>query len=515
MKTGTGLNSYTGSNTYAKHIKHIDFIRSTKGLFRGHSRRMLHSVLRTWHTAVERVATSWSNLSLAGQFIVAAMTVMVCTMTIYGLWLDERIKSGVVHSTASGAALYINSAVEPHLQSLKDAPVLDAKARRALDMLFTNTPVSGKVVVIKVWARDGTVLYSNKKEVVGKTFPVTARLASAWGGTVSAQLEDERDEDNARERELMAPLLEIYAPVREIGSDHIITVVEFYQVAKELRVALQQARLRSSLVVALVTLAMLSFLFAIVRRGSRTIESQQNTLHDRISQLSGLLAQNESLRQRIDELYVRSAETHEAFLRRVGHELHDGPAQLIALALLRLNSLRPKAAGDDAKGEDYERIRGALVDALADIRNISAELILPELEEVSPAEVLRLAARNHERRTGTRVRCEVDSLPLKLSPLLKSCLYRFTQSALNNAYQHAGGTGQAVSGTHRNGMVEIAVSDAGPGFLPEVKTTNGARLGLISMRDRVSSLGGTFDLSSAPGAGTRLTARFEVTDEAR
>ena len=87
---------------------------------------------------------------------------------------------------------------------------------------------------------------------------------------------------------------------------------------------------------------MLSFLFAIVRRGSRTIETQQNTLHDRISQLSGLLAQNESLRQRIDELYVRSAETHEAFLRRVGHELHDGPAQLIALALLRLDALQTK-----------------------------------------------------------------------------------------------------------------------------------------------------------------------------
>jgi signal transduction histidine kinase len=260
---------------------------------------------------------------------------------------------------------------------------------------------------------------------------------------------------------------------------------------------------------------MLSVLFAIVRRGSRTIESQQRTLHERISQLSGLLSQNEALRQRIDDLYVRSAETHEAFLRRVGHELHDGPAQLIALALLRLDALRPKPGQDDGKEEDYERIRNALVDALGDIRNISAGLILPELEDASPAEVLRLAARNHERRTGTRVRCEVDSLPLKLSPLLKSCLYRFTQAALNNAYQHAGGTGQSVSGTHRNGVVEIAVSDAGPGFLPEARNTNGTRLGLISMRDRVVSLGGTFDLATAPGAGTRLTARFEVTEEGR
>jgi signal transduction histidine kinase len=476
---------------------------------------MLNFLVRSRQTVVERLMARWASLSLAGQFIAAAMTVMICTMTIYGLWLDERIRAGVVHNTASGATLYINSAIEPHLQALKSDAALNAEAKRALDALFTSTLAGGKVVVIKVWARDGTILYSNRPDIVGRTFPVTKRLANAWNGAVSAQLEDVRDADNALERALQGPLLEVYAPVREIGSDLIIAVVEFYQVADQLVSALRQERAQSSLVVALLTLAMLSVLFAIVRRGSRTIESQQRTLHERISQLSGLLSQNEALRQRIDDLYVRSAETHEAFLRRVGHELHDGPAQLIALALLRLDALRPKPGQDDGKEEDYERIRNALVDALGDIRNISAGLILPELEDASPAEVLRLAARNHERRTGTRVRCEVDSLPLKLSPLLKSCLYRFTQAALNNAYQHAGGTGQSVSGTHRNGVVEIAVSDAGPGFLPEARNTNGTRLGLISMRDRVVSLGGTFDLATAPGAGTRLTARFEVTEEGR
>jgi signal transduction histidine kinase len=476
---------------------------------------MLNSLVHRWHTLVEHLMARWAGLSLAGQFIAAAMTVMICTMTVYGLWLDERIRAGVVHNTASGATLYINSAIEPHLQSLTSDSVLNAKARRALDMLFMTPPVGGKVAAIKIWARDGTVLYSNRKDIVGKTFPVTKRLANAWNGAVSAQLEDVRDADNALERELQGPLLEIYAPVREIGSDRIIAVVEFYQVADQLVLELRQARAQSSLVVALLTLAMLSVLFAIVRRGSRTIESQQNALRERISQLSGLLSQNEALRQRIDDLYVRSAETHEAFLRRVGHELHDGPAQLIALALLRLDALRPKPGHDEGKEADYERIRNALVDALGDIRSISAGLILPELEDASPAEVLRLAARNHERRTGTRVRCEVDSLPLRLSPVLKSCLYRFTQAALNNAYQHAGGTGQAVSGTHRNGVVEIAVSDAGPGFLPEARNVNGTRLGLITMRDRVVSLGGTFDLATAPGAGTRLTARFEVSEEGR
>lgn len=474
---------------------------------------MIPVSLPSWDVVVRRLVHKWTQLSLTGQFIVVAMTVMFCSMTVYGLWLDDRIKEGVVQSTASGAALYINSAVEPQLQGLAQAQALDPAKQRTLDALFMDTPLGKKVLVVKVWTKDGTVLYSNRKDIIGKTYPVTKRLSDAWAGAVSAQIDDVHDAENAQERQVPTALLEVYAPVREASSGRVIAVVEFYQVADQVQAALRRARTENSLVVALVTLAILSALFLLVRKGSRTIETQQQALHDRITQLSGLLEQNEGLRRRIDELYVRSAEANEAFLRRVGLELHDGPAQLIAFALLRIDSLRPKSGKANAELDDYERISTALVDALGDIRNISAGLILPELEAASPAEVLRLAARNHERRTGTRVRCEVDSMPVKLSPLLKSCLYRFTQAALNNAYQHAGGEGQAVQGSHRNGVVEIAVSDAGPGFVPE-KTGKSTRLGLIGMRDRVASLGGTFDLSTQPGAGTRLTARFEVTDEA-
>lgn len=260
----------------------------------------------------------------------------------------------------------------------------------------------------------------------------------------------------------------------------------------------------------LFAIALLAMLFLAAAAG-RTIGRFRSAAQESASRASALAAQNESLQRRIDTLYVRTAQTHEAFLRRVGSELHDGPAQLIAFALLRLDSLSPgpnRAAAHD----DYDRIKSALADSLADIRSISAGLILPELEAVSPAEVLRLAARNHERRTGTNVRCEIENLPLKLSPTLKSCLYRFTQGALSNAYQHASGIGQMVRGTHRDGVVEIAIVDGGAGFDPGSTSTKEARLGLIGMRDNVTSLGGTFDLSSQPGAGTRVTARFEISD---
>ncbi len=257
--------------------------------------------------------------------------------------------------------------------------------------------------------------------------------------------------------------------------------------------------------------ALLAVVLFLAAAADRAVGEFRSAAQESASRASALAAQNESLQRRIDTLYVRTAQTHEAFLRRVGSELHDGPAQLIAFALLRLDSLSP-GPNRSAARDDYDRIKSALADSLADIRSISAGLILPELEAVSPAEVLRLAARNHERRTGTNVRCEIENLPLKLSPTLKSCLYRFTQGALSNAYQHASGIGQMVRGTHRDGVVEIAIVDAGGGFDPGSTSMKEARLGLIGMRDNVVSLGGTFDLSSQPGAGTRVTARFEISD---
>jgi signal transduction histidine kinase len=467
---------------------------------------MLDLATRTWDAVVGRVSARWASFSLAGQFVIASVAIIFCTLAL-GVWLDQRAKADAVSSAANGAALAVTSMIGPHLQGLANQTGVGKDVERALDDVVAN---SLNVLMLRVWSRHGMVLYASREPVVGRFAPASNRLALALAGQVTAVLDEGTGPAGEFRQLSRVHLMQVYAPIHETGSDRVIAAVEFHQEAEDLRL-LRNARLQHSIVIALVILALFSVLFLIVRAGTRTIRAQREVLNDTTLQISHLLAQNEALRRRIDALYVRTAETHESFLRRVGSELHDGPAQLLAFALLRLDSLHPNG-NRHPQLDDYQRIKTALVDALADIRNISAGLILPELEAVSPAEVLRLAAHNHERRTGTRVQCEIDNLPLELSPLLKSCLYRFTQGALSNAYQHAGGIGQAVHGTHRDGVVEIAISDAGPGFSPQRKVTKEARLGLIGMRDHIASLGGTFDLSSKPGAGTRLTARFEVTD---
>lgn len=240
---------------------------------------------------------------------------------------------------------------------------------------------------------------------------------------------------------------------------------------------------------------------AVVRRAS----------HEREEERARLIQQIDQLRRQIDDTQRRLVEIHDQVLRRVGVELHDGPAQLISFALLRLDGLQEQdtpGSGNASPG-DLETIRGALKEALAEVRCMASGLILPELSLVQPADVLRLAARNHERRTGTSVVCEMEGLPEHLPAAVKSCLYRFAQEALNNAYRHAGGRGQAVRARYLRGTLEVEVADAGPGFDPDSKIGRG-RLGLLGMRERVTSLGGTFEIDSRPGLGTRLSTRFKL-----
>ena len=197
-------------------------------------------------------------------------------------------------------------------------------------------------------------------------------------------------------------------------------------------------------------------------------------------------------------------ETNDLVLRRIGSELHDGPAQLISLALLRLDALRPKSKGDtgEVPMDDFERIRGALVDSLAEIRNMSAGLTLPELDRVTPAEALALAARTHERRTGTTVKSELTGLPPHLSNALKACLYRFAQEALNNAFRHGGGKGQTLRGTCVDDVLQVEVADAGPGFEPGQRQAHRREPARAHRHARSGGVAGR-DLGHSIAAGTR------------
>ena len=197
-----------------------------------------------------------------------------------------------------------------------------------------------------------------------------------------------------------------------------------------------------------------------IANGNQTIEGQHVPSASTIAELSELLRQNEELRQRLESVSRRAAEDAELQLRRLGADLHDGPAQLVALALLKLDLLPEDGAENPG---ERQMIRSVLEDAMSEIRDISAGLALPAIGKLSLAQALIVVATEHERRTSTRVSVEFPTRSIDLPHTIKLCLCRFVQEGLSNAFKHAGGVGQTVSASWTDTMMEVAVGDAGPG----------------------------------------------------
>jgi len=465
-------------------------------------------------------AIRWRHLSLAMQFALAGSVVLLAGMIAIGVWVTRQIEDEVTRNTAASTALYMDSFVEPLLQELADGNTISLRAEQELDKLLKSTSLGREIVSFKVWKEGGLIVYSSHKSIVGQSFPTTPNLNRAWTGEVTAEFDTLDDEEDAMERvgglPLVGgpPLLEIYSPIRESRTGRIIAVAEFNETAEVLKANLFAAVLTSWLVVGAVTASMLGLLSGIVLRGSRIIDSQRHALENRVAELSQLLAQNEKLHERVQRASRRTSEINEQYLRRIGSDLHDGPAQLLALAALRLDSLKSTILEMPEKVDrrsDLDVVQESLADALVDIRDICTGLTLPDLDDLSPANLLTKAAKEHERRTKTVVKVDIQSAPDAIEKSMKICLYRFVQEVLSNAYRHAGGAGQRLTCRYDGGVFEVEASDTGPGFVSSDKAPTTHGLGLPGLEERIESLGGTLQIISAPGEGARLILSCPVT----
>lgn len=436
------------------------------------------------------------RLSLAWQFGIVGGLVLLLGMALIGLWVTSRIEAAAVRNTASATALYVDSIIAPLTQELASATSLGEGAKLALTETLQQGVLRGRLYSFKIWRPDGTVLFSSEPSLVGKHFAMTEGLATALAGSVHAEFDDLEGEENQLEQDSGQPLLEIYSPIREPWSGDIIGVAEFYEIASDLRSDLAVARLQSWLVVGAVTAGMLALLFIIVARGSHLIDVQRRSLDKQVIELSRMLDLNRALRRRADTANQRTATLNERYLRRISAELHDGPAQLLGFAALRLEAI----AKGKAQGDDESLVSSSITEAIQEIRDICRGLTLPELEMLSGDDVVRRAIQAHETHSRTRIISEVGRLDIR-AQAAKICVYRFIQEALSNATRHAGASKISVTATEDDQHIRIAVEDNGTGF---VRSSDEDGLGLAGLEERLAGLGGHLDIASDTTAGTRI-----------
>ena len=457
-----------------------------------------------------------TQATLAQRFMFASLIILIAGMAGIGVWIGNEIKNGVIHRAGATTALYVDSFVAPILQELGSTGALSPEHDQKLDKLLQDTPMGQQIVTFRVWDPTGKVIYSTDKATLGRTFPISDGLAQAIWGQVSSEISQLEAEENAPQRAIRSELLETYSPVRLSGTNQVIAVAEFYQTVDALNQDIAAAQRRSWLVVGAVTLVIYLLLAGFVQRASDTIERQRAMLKDQISRLTELLGQNKELHNRVRRAAGSVATLNERFLRRIGSELHDGPAQDLGLALLKLDALIGRWEQSQAAPEFVQELTGiqsSLQNAQKEVRAISTGLSLPQLAELSLPQTVIRAVRAHERRTGSRVRLDVAPLPEQAALPVKITVYRVIQESLNNSYRHAAGANQQSRVFMDGDFLVLEISDEGPGFMTQSSGRFDGHLGLAGMRERVESLGGTFSVKSEPGKGTQVTARLALQAE--
>ena len=451
------------------------------------------------------------RLSLFQRFSIIGFVIMVLGTLGIGWWLGAQIKAGVIRESAATSALYMTSFIAPNLQELSDSPNLTPWHLTVLSRVLAQADLGRQIVTFKVWDHQGRILYSSNPDLIGRVFPIDEDLAAAWQGNVNANISNLQGAENVEERQKYSQLLQIYCPVRLYGTNQIIAVAELYQKVDALQADILTAQWRTWLAVGLTMLLIYLALVGFVRWTSNTIDSQGSELIQQVQRLTELLTQNGELRERVQRAAAKASAGNERFLRRISAELHDGPVQELGAALLRMD----RVIGQDQASlalipnnvyqEQLPAIQSSLQNAIQEVRALASGLGLPQLEGLRLEEVLVRVVNSHERRTATKVKLTTVGLPEQTDLSVKITVYRIVQEALNNAFRHAGGAGQAVSAKCEAGKIQIEISDQGPGFDINQSIDWEQHLGLAGMRERVESLGGLFRLDSSINHGSRVT----------
>jgi two-component system, chemotaxis family, sensor kinase Cph1 len=199
---------------------------------------------------------------------------------------------------------------------------------------------------------------------------------------------------------------------------------------------------------------------------------------------------------------LEAAEDNER--RQIARDLHDDLGQTLAAAQIRLAALC-----NDGSGEVRARASevGALIDrANSAVRSLAAQLAPAVLHELGLMAALEWLGEEIESTFKLKVSVIDDGEPKPLSQEGRSILYRAVRELLINVAKHARTDSAVIECDTVRDRIVVRVSDYGVGYdVTTVSKRPQRGLGLISVRERLSNIGGTTEIRSAPGEGTVVT----------
>jgi signal transduction histidine kinase len=239
------------------------------------------------------------------------------------------------------------------------------------------------------------------------------------------------------------------------------------------------------------------------------LESSRALLEQRVEERTEQLAKSYSQLRTLGEQLVLA---HESEQRRIARELHDQIGQDLTALKITLNR---------GKTGNAEQIKSALQEAhtlteelLQTVRNICGTLRPQVLDDLGLIAGLQWHMKTFGARSGLEITFDIGPFDeSRLSPIIMSAIFRVIQEALTNVSRHAQTKSASVMVAMRNGSVDFSIRDGGKGF-DAAEAAGISSTGISGMRERVSLVGGQFEISSSPGNGTIIRARIPVPHQA-
>jgi len=236
------------------------------------------------------------------------------------------------------------------------------------------------------------------------------------------------------------------------------------------------------------------------RRSQEALRRINETLERRVAERSELA---EARARQLQTLAVELIEAEERERRRVAELLHEDLQQILAAARMQLlassENLSPTSM--------LANVARLLEESIDRARRLSHELSPAVLHYSGLPSVLEWLASQMKEQFGLQVELDVGAAGRSESEPLKVFIFRAVQELLFNVVKHADVKSARVVVSGSNGVLAVTVSDKGRGFNPERLNSSNKRtgLGLLSLRERASYIGGGLAIESTPGAGSRFT----------
>jgi signal transduction histidine kinase len=406
------------------------------------------------------------------QFALAALAAVVLLGVLATAVLRHQTRDEAIREAKDVTRLAGRGVAEPALE-----PGLytgDPKARQKIWLALRDGVLAEPVVRVKIWTADGRILWSDKKQLIGKRFPLGNEETEALReGRTNAEISDLSRPENRFERNY-EKLLEVYLPIRGPGGRPLL----FESYSRFSSVTQSGRRQAEALLLPLVGTLFLLWLATLPLAWRLAKRLQQRQL------------EREALLQ-------RAIDAQDSERRRIAGALHDDVVQdLAGLGF----SLSAAAARTDSP--DLKEAAGQTRQTMRKLRSALVDIYPPSLQRAGLQAAIDDLA--HSVHASVDIQAPAST---GLPPEKEALIFRTVQEGLRNVAKHAEADHVTVRVQITNGMATAEVADDGRGFTPN-GSGDREHMGLGMLSDLAQEAGGSLKVSSAPGEGTKL--RLEV-----